>query len=140
MGDQKSGTLLNVEKLTNPFDYKIRLHADGETKVTTIDVSETFNYLLGLNIRSRRPYDDSGRKYLVYIGETSDAPSRMVAVIWRKTDGWQEEDFESDKAFVEKRDLAGGADTIYVNGDSLIPNAKPVEKIFRDRMFAGVDV
>ena len=136
---KKSGTLLNVESLTNPLDYKIKLHTDGETKVRTIDVPETFNYLLGLVVRFRRPYNDNGRKYLVYIGEPRDAPGRTVVVIWRRTDGWQKEDFEADKAFVEEHDLAGGADTIYVNGDSLIPNAKPVEKIFRDRMFAGVD-
>ena len=134
-----SRTLLNVEKLASPFSYKLCLHADGETKVKTIDIPETFNYLLGLNVHSRRSYHNYGKRYLVYRGETSESPGSAVAVIWRKTDGWQEEDFESDKTFVKERDLVGGADTIYVNGDSLIPNAKPVEKIFRDRMFAGVD-
>ena len=137
-----SGTLLSVEKFASPFSYKLRLHADGETQIKTVDIPETFNYLLGLNVRSRRPYDDGGgrwrrRRYLVYRGETRDASGHNVAVIWRDTEGWQKEDFERDRTFVEELGLAAGADNVYINGDSLIPGAKPVEKMFRDRMFAG---
>ena len=132
-----SGTLLNLEKLASPFSYTLRLHADGETRVRTVDIPETFNYLLGLNVRSRRTYDDGGRRYLVYLGRTSDAPRRTVAVVWRETAGWRKEDFERDNAFVKEHGLAAGADEIYANGDSIILGAKPVEKLFRDRMFAG---
>lgn len=132
-----SGTLLNIEKLASPFSYVLRIYADGETRAITVDIPETFNYLLGLNVRSRRTYDDGGRRYLVYRGGISGILGRTVAVIWRKTAGWQEEDFIQDRTFVEKRDLAAGADAVYVNGDSLIPDAKPVERLFRDRMFAG---
>ena len=42
-----SGTLLNVEKLTSPCIYKLKLHIDGEPRVKTVDVPETFNYLVG---------------------------------------------------------------------------------------------
>ena len=135
---RESETMLNVEKLTKPFSYALRLRADGGTRTKTVDLPETFNYLLGLNVRSRRAYDDKGRRYLVYRGETRDAPGRIVAAIWRETAGWKLGDFKRDKAFVKKHGLAAGADTVFANGDSLILDAKPVEKLFHERMFAGV--
>ena len=33
---KESETLLNVEKLTNPFQYKLWLHIDGETQVRKV--------------------------------------------------------------------------------------------------------
>ena len=105
---RESGTLLNVEKLASPFSYELRLHADGETRAIAVDIPETFNYLLGLNVRSRRTYDDGGRRYLVYRGGISGILGRTVAVIWRETAGWQEEDFIQDREFVAEHDLTGG--------------------------------
>ena len=136
---RESETMLNVEKLTKPFSYALRLRANGGTRTGTVDLPETFNYLSGLNVRSRRAYDDDGRRYLVYRGETRDEPGGLVAVIWRETAEWKRDDFKRDKAFVDERGLAAGADTVFVNGDSLIPGAKPVEGLFRERMFAGAD-
>ena len=133
-----SETLLNAAKLTRPFDYRLRAHANGETRERTADAAETFAYLLGLNVRTRRVYDDGGRRYLVYRGETRDAPGRGVAVIWRKTEGWTQEDFARDREFAKDNNLANDADILYVNGGSVIPRAKAVEPIFKARMFAGV--
>ena len=132
---KESETLLNAAKLTRPFDYKLRSQANGETREQIADVAETFNYLLGLNVRTRRVYDDSGRRYLVYTGETREAPGRVAAVIWRNTEGWTEDDFRRDRRFVAERKLADGADEVYVNGDSCILGAKAVEPIFKARMF-----
>ena len=136
---RQSETLLNAAKLTRPFDYRLRAHANGETRERTADVAETFAYLLGLNVRTRRVYDDDGRRYLVYRGETREAPGRGVAVVWRETEGWTQDDFARDRRFVAERKLAEGADMVYVNGDSCIPGAKAVEPIFKTRMFAGVN-
>ncbi len=135
-----SATLLNVGKLSSPFDYRLRAHVNGAKQEREVDLPETFNYLLGLKVRRRRTFDDDGRRYLVYRGETRANPGRAVAVIWRATEGWAEEDFARDRDFVAEHNLAGGADTVYVNGDSCIPGAKPIEPMFKERMFAGVDV
>ena len=134
---KKSETLLNAAKLTRPFDYRLRTYANGETRDRTADVAETFNYLLGLNVSTRRVYDDDGRRYLVYRGETREAPGRSVAVIWRETEGWTQEDFARDRRFVDEQDLVEGVDVVYVNGDSCIPGARAVEPVFKARMFAG---
>ena len=132
-------TLLNPAKLTTPFSYRLLVHANGETRERTVDLAETFNYLLGLKVRKREVFDDDGRRYLVYRGEARASPGRRVAVIWRETEGWAEADFARDRDFVDQHNLAGDADTVYVNGDSAIPGAKPIEPMFKARMFAGVN-
>jgi adenine-specific DNA-methyltransferase len=132
-----SDTLLNIEKLARPFDYKLHIHSDGQTQAKVIDVLETFNYLLGLHVNTRRAYDDDGRRYLVYTGEMID--HRKVVVIWRDTEGWEKADLERDDNFVAVQKLTEGADEVFVNGDSFIPNAKALEPLFKARMFAAVD-
>ena len=134
-----SETLLNVAKLASPFSYRLRVHVNGEKQERAVDVAETFNYLLGLTVLKREVYADNGRRYLVYCGETRDRPGHKVVVVWRETEGWTEADFTRDRDFVAQNNLSGNADTVYVNGDSAIPDAKPIEPVFKDRMFANVN-
>lgn len=133
---RESETLLNVEKLARPFCYKLHIHADGQTQEKIADVPETFNYLLGLHVQTRQVHDDDGRRYLVYRGRIDH---RQVLVIWRETEGWQKADLERDKKFVDERKLTEGADDVFVNGDSFIPNAKSLEPVFKARMFSTVE-
>jgi adenine-specific DNA-methyltransferase len=132
---KESDTLLNVEKLATPFAYKLLIAEDGETKEKQVDLPETFNYLLGLRVRSRKVYSDKGRAYLVYRGK---ADGRQVAVIWRETKDWKAADFERDKKYVAEQKLTEGADEIFVNSDSVIPGAKSLDPVFKARMFAPV--
>ena len=135
-----SETLLNVCKMASPFTYRLRVHVNGEQMERSVDLPESFNYLLGLNVKTRKTYSNDGRYYLVYRGEIRDAPGRHVTVIWRETKGWCEADFERDRDFVMGNITKNESGVVYVNGDSCIPNAKPIEPIFKARMFAGVSV
>lgn len=65
--------------------------------------------------------------------------NRQVAVIWRETEGWQKADYEWDKRFVAEHELTEGADEVFVNGDSFIPNARALEPVFKARMLASVE-
>lgn len=132
-------TLLNVAKLASPFSYRLRVHVNGEQRERTVDLAETFNFLVGLEIHKRKVFNNNGRRYLVYLGEIRAELGRMVAVIWRETKGWREDDFAKDRDFVVKHILAEDAETIYVNGDSAIPNAKPIEPIFKARMLPSAN-
>jgi adenine-specific DNA-methyltransferase len=134
---RKSETLLNVEKLSKPFDYCLHIYRDGETRVQKVDLPETFNYLIGLDVAKRQVLDDNGRCYLVYRGATREGKSTVV--IWRETAGWTEEDYKRDRDFVAKQRFAEDADVIYANGDSLIPGAQALEGLFKAKMFAGVE-
>ena len=129
-------TMLNVEKLARPFSYKLHIHGDGQTREKVADIPETFNYLLGLHVHTRRVYDDDGRQYLVYRGQIDH---REIVVIWRETEGWQKADLERDKKFVAEKRLSEGVDEVFVNGDSFIPSAKSLEPVFKARMFAEVN-
>ncbi|MDZ7816703.1 MAG: hypothetical protein U5N86_12155 [Planctomycetota bacterium] len=133
---RKSETLLNVEQLAKPFSYKLTVAKGDDTVDKTVDLPETFNYLLGLHVSTRKVYDDDGRRYLVYRGRIDH---RRIAVIWRETEGWQKKDLERDKKFVAEQKLAEGADEVFVNGDSFIPNAKALEPVFKARMFSTVE-
>jgi adenine-specific DNA-methyltransferase len=139
-----SETLLNVEKLQSPFSYKLHLHRDGETRERTVDLPETFNYLLGLDVQTRRVLPSpSGRgaggegRYLVYRGTLRNG--RTVVILWRETKDWTEEDYRRERDFVKEQKLTEGADEIYVNGDSRIPGARSLDPIFKERMFATVE-
>ncbi len=132
---KRSHTLLNVEKLSKPFSYQLNIHSDGETRQNMADIPETFNYLIGLNVQTRRVHYDDDRRYLVYRGQIDQA---RVAVIWRETEDWQKPDFVLDRDFVVEQKLTEGVDNVYVNGDSLIHEAKALEPLFKRRMFAGV--
>jgi adenine-specific DNA-methyltransferase len=146
-----SETLLNVEQLQAPFSYKLHLHRDGETRERTVDLPETFAYLLGLDVQTRHvlpsPFGSpkgvlregvggEGR-YLVYRGALRNG--RTVVILWRDITGWGVEDYKNEAAFVAEQKLISGADEIYVNGDSRIPGARSLDPIFKERMFAPVE-
>ncbi len=145
-----SETLLNVEQLSKPFDYCLHLHRDGETRAQKVDLPETFNYLIGLDVETRRVYagnasvpdahggrDGRAPRYVVYRGVTREG--QRAVVIWRETEGWTEENYKRDRDFVAEHKLTEGADLVYVNGDSFIPGAQALESVFKARMFAGVE-
>jgi adenine-specific DNA-methyltransferase len=132
---RKSETLLNVEQLAKPFSYKLTVAKGDDTIEKVVDLPETFNYLLGLHVSTRKVYDDDGRRYLVYHGRIDH---RRIAVIWRETEGWKKKDLERDKKFVAEQKLTEGVDEVFVNGDSFIPNAKALEPVFKARMFSTV--
>jgi adenine-specific DNA-methyltransferase len=131
----KSDTFLNVEKLTSPFGYKLMLTENQETREKPVDLPETFNYLLGLSVKTKRVYDDKDRRYLVYRGTVDH---KDIVVIWRDTKGWGKKELERDKKFVKEQKMTEGADEIFVNGDSFIPKARSLDPIFKHRMFAKV--
>lgn len=128
-----SATLLNVAGLERPSDYTLKLDGNGDGADVKVDLPETFNYLLGLAVKTRRVYDDEGRRYLVYTGRTRDG--RNAVVIWRKTAGWTLEDRERDRDFVAAHDMTVGADDIWMNGDSMVKGARPLDTLFKQRMF-----
>ncbi|MCY4211084.1 MAG: site-specific DNA-methyltransferase [Gammaproteobacteria bacterium] len=128
-----SAPLLNVEQLARPFDYKLFIRNNGATHEQRIDLPETFNYLLGLQVQTRRTCHDEQRRYLVVRGLLD---GRRIIVLWRETEGWEKAELERDKQFVLEKKLTADADEVYVNGDSFIPGAKSLDPVFKTRMFA----
>jgi len=127
---KESDTLLNVAKLGAPFDYKLRRH--GKDEPLPVDLPETFNYLIGLRVESRRVLENKGIRYLIYRGR---AEGTAAVVIWRTTQGWKQKEFEADRDFVTKHKLTEGAEDIFVNTDSFIPGARSLDPVFKSHMF-----
>ena len=130
---RESATLLNIEQLSRPFDYRLATYANGNGGSEQADVAETFNYLLGLRVRTRRVVYDDERKYLVYRGT---AEGQETVVVWRETAGWEPEDYRRDQQFLVAEKIADGADVVYANGICFLDGAKALEPLFKERMFA----
>ena len=64
---RQSETLINAIKLTRPFDYRLR-DTPKVKPASGADLGGTFNYLrVGLDVRTRRVYEDDGKRYLDFI-------------------------------------------------------------------------
>ena len=75
---------------------------------------------------------DDDRRYLIYRGTVGQ---KNVVIIWRKTEDWDEQDWERDYHFIQERELIKGASEVYVNTDSIVPKAKPLDPLFKKLMF-----
>ena len=130
---RESSTFLNVAELQNPFSYQLNIVKDMQIHTQTVDLPETFNYLLGISVKTRRCLYDDDRRYLIYRGTVGQ---RVVVVIWRDTEGWEQSNWEHDFLFVEKHKFTKGADKVYVNTDSIIPAAESLDPLFKRLMFS----
>jgi adenine-specific DNA-methyltransferase len=128
---RESPTRLSIEKFKTPFDYRIKTLSAGEEREQPVDLVETFNYLLGLQIKKIRTHQDGDHLYRTVFGERDH---EQVVVIWRDTPGLE---LERDRRFIENTILIGSTpDIIFVNDDSYVRNAKPIEPEFRRLMGA----
>ena len=132
----KSASLLGKD-FADPFAYKLSVFRDGAKQEVSVDLPETFNYLIGLTVESRRKIDG----LLTYVG--TDAEAKRCLIIWRNLN---ETDYFTLDAWFEKNrnKLIDEVDTIYVNGDHTLNamkqdgdrwTAKIIEPIFKELMF-----
>jgi len=128
---RESPTRLAVEKFQTPFDYKIKTCSGNEEKEETVDLVETFNYLLGLDVEKLRVFKDGERGYRVVFGKRD---KERIVVIWRNLKNL---DLKKDKEFIEKIVLAAEKpNRIFINGDSNVKNAEAIEPEFKKLMGA----
>lgn len=138
-----SASLLAVEQLRHPFDYRLKVQEGDEIAERPVDVVETFNYLLGLHVKKLREVYDGKRRYRVTLGESRTGKS--VVVVWRDMDGLEssKEALQRDRQFVEGEILPAllGKDA---KPDRLLVNqpyageAEPIEPEFKRLMFAPI--
>ncbi len=110
--------LLDIEKLKNPFAYKLKINEGAEPKEVVVDIPETFNHLLGLKVKKIKVRYNEDKKYLFILGEKV---GRDYAIIWREyQDGWTEEDFKKDKEFIKQELKEWKPQVVYINGQSVL--------------------
>lgn len=137
---ETKGDLFNLEWFKNPFAMSIKTTKDNELIDTHVDMVETFNYLIGLNVETLR-YPKDG--YCVVEGTTHIGNERTL-VIWRNCNKVSNEDLNE---FFRKQAYCttdSEFDKIYVNGDNTLPNIKTdeehwkvvlIEEEFKKKMF-----
>ncbi len=131
---RESPCRMNTTKLERPFEYTLRITKDSELQDETVDLVETFNYLLGLKVKRIRTFAENRTTYRVVHGETLSGQG--TTVIWRTTVGL---DLKSDKAFIEEKILTDPklkAERIFINGDFHVEGALPIEPEFQRLMGA----
>lgn len=131
---QDSETLLGPGAFERPFEYTLRIqHGMESPKAHEVDLESTFNYLIGLQVHTRRVYEHQGRRYVVVTGMVEKEQSiEEVMVVWRNR---EELDLDAEKQWAAETLPEGPFDTVYVNGPSHIHGkAEPTEITFRERM------
>jgi adenine-specific DNA-methyltransferase len=160
METRGSNSLLNINKLKDPFNYTLKITRQNAMKDEKIDLVETFNYLLGLKVKRISPTinveytfdknsegklvisDKKGKKesfkFKTVEGENRDGES--VLVIWRVLNNDIEKDNTALSRFFEDNFKKHRFDKVYINGDSNIPGALLIEEHFKTLMFDVKDV
>ena len=135
-----SSSLLNIDQFEDPFNYKLNIGTGsvGATEETKVDLVETFNYLIGLSVKTI----DVLKGFKVVIG--TNPQDESVLIVWRNT---KEKDNDALESFLNKqkynpRDF--DFDHIYVNGDHTLEDPRSIVKMieieFKRLMFDVEDV
>ncbi len=125
---ETQGSLLNVSDFEHPFDYEMKITRDGETKTVKVDLVETFNYLIGLNVESIR----KSKEIVAIEGRTRAGEKTLV--LWRDTSVVDNQTLDN---WFEKQNystLDMEFDTIYVNGNNNLENLRKGDETWKVRL------
>ena len=154
---EAEGSLLNLDAFKTPFEYKLKVTENNETKEKNVDVVETFNYLIGLTVKTAsaityfnavkdengeyegavRLVKDIGGTYGFKQIEGTTPDGKRVLVIWRTiSDNLIESNAALDAYFSKHRINPQDReyDIIYVNGDNNLQNISTDEDSFKVQM------
>ena len=132
-------SLFNMQWFRNPWNMKLRITRQNETREENIDVIETFNYLIGLNVK-RILHPQKG----ICTVEGVTRRGERTLIIWRDCDAV---DNDALNGFFRGMDYSARdteIDRIYVNGDNNLENLRTegeqwkmvlTEQEFAKRMF-----
>ena len=118
-------SLLNLDMFENPFNVSLKTTKDNELVPTKVDMVETFNYLIGLNVETEDWFDNDN---ICVVQGMTHRDNLKALVIWRNR---KEIDNEKLCRFFERMDFRTRDtefDLIYVNGDNTLPNLRRDEE------------
>ena len=139
-------SLLNTQHFTKPFDYQLNIATTsaGAYEAKTIDLVETFNYLIGLRVSEINDKRENG---LVMVQGTNTSGEKTL-VIWRDCEKY---DYDKLNHYLDSRDINpqdSEFDVVYINGDHNVPTVftdsddsvktlkvRSIEAEFLSRMF-----
>lgn len=132
-------SLFNMQWFRNPWNMKLRITRQNETREENVDVIETFNYLIGLNVkRILHP-----RKGICTVEGVTRRGERTL-IIWRDCDMVDNDALNDFFCSTDNATRNTEFDRIYVNGDNNLENLRTegeqwkvvlTEQEFAKRMF-----
>ena len=135
---ETKGSILNVDKFADPFNYTINIRRDDELKPCKVDLVETFNYLIGLWVDKI----DIIKGFYIVTGKLLTGEKTLV--IWRNTKEKSNKDLDDFFLKQKYNTFDMEFDLIFVNGDNNLENlrldenkwkVKLIEEEFSLRMF-----
>jgi adenine-specific DNA-methyltransferase len=133
-----SASLLNVERFDDPFNYTLNIATGtaGETKPTVVDLVETFNYLIGVRVKTMD--DVRGVRVVTGVLRQGDGETgghgEKVLILWRNT---KETDSDKLDEWFKKQGYNTKDqeyDVIYVNGDNNLENLRRPDQTWKVRL------
>lgn len=113
-----SPTLVDTGGFSAPFDYALTFKtgdAPGETEERPVDLVTTFNFLLGLQVQTRREYRNRWGRVVCVTG--LDRAGNTVAVLWRTVPPAVDDLLpEAEWLKANVPELTAQWDTLYTNG------------------------
>lgn len=113
-------SLLSVKDFHKPFDYMLNIAIDsaGAFAKQKIDLIETFNYLIGLEVNQIDAHIEKG--YATVTGILPNGESCLV--LWRDCDKLDYEGVNKLCDLLAINPINNKYDVVYINGDHNIPN------------------
>jgi adenine-specific DNA-methyltransferase len=144
---ESKDSLLSVKQFQKPFSYQLNITTDsaGAYQKRTVDLVETFNYLLGLRVKHIDMQQHKG--YVQVVGHLPTG--EHTCILWRDCDTLPYAKLDSLLAKLHINPNDREYDLIYINGDHNIPSVyigsdgserqlkvRSIEHEFFARMFA----
>jgi adenine-specific DNA-methyltransferase len=138
---QGSPSLLNLEKVKDPFAYKLKVQEGDEIRECVVDLVETFNYLLGIHVKKMRQFQDNGRLYRAVLGEKR---GKRIVIVWRPLNGLNGDTkaLQQDRQFIQCTVIPAllgegkKPDRLLVNGNCYVPGVESsIETEFKRLMW-----
>jgi len=120
--------LFNLEIFRKPFDYQLKVTENNELKLTKVDLVETFNYLIGLNVSKIQRVKD------IKVVEGITRTGIKTLVIWRDMDTTTHgEVMKLIRRFYDS-ERTKEFHQIYINGDNHLENLRQEEDTFKIKL------
>jgi len=125
---QGSPSLLNTAAFDNPSAYTLKVTHGSETVETTVDLVETFDYLIGLRVRKVDMIRD------IRVVQGVSPTGERVLVLWRNVHDTNADQLNEwfTKQGYNTRDTE--FDVIYVNGDNHLQNLRRSDQTWKVRL------
>jgi adenine-specific DNA-methyltransferase len=131
---EASASMLQTAHLDHPFRYALEILTDDGAETQLVDLVETFNWLLGLDVQRVRRWQHEKRDYVAVIGR--DRASKRLLIVWRDT---ADLDPKAERAFLEKQVAAltkdAPFDRMFINGDNAA-DFESLDALFKQLMEA----